>query len=508
VVLASEVPIQDVPQRAKNISEKDRAMNTVLRSASVAVQPVRHEMDRQAPASAPARRVVFISHANPEDNPAASWFATKLTLLGYEVWCDLKNTHGGESDFWLKVQKMIENDAAKFVYILSNTSCDFERKKGIYKEVQTAENLRIDNFIIPVRIENLTRSLPILLATSLYINGKNWADGLRDLVDRLTEDGVPKRTDIDFEKISSWWPAISVEKIMCRDEEEELVSNILPIQALPANVHFIKVFSEGNLVAGLARLRKALPAQPAYYTHGDYIISFGNPFDFAERTHGLDFETAYVLGSTKFFSEGHDESGVAPEIARNIVTYLVGQAWDSFLASKNLSAKSMSRSNHSLWYMRDGVIPNNRVTITEPGKRKVPISLVGTVKHYRKKYRWHFGFLPSVDLRVHDGIVLSPKAVISLPYNAADGEVPVPIDDKKVLKALNWWNREWRQKLLAMLTWLSGDQSEIAIPAGYQQIVLSNLPQSRIAKRSFAEMSDDDVIDQAMESIVECAPAP
>src|SRR5208282_1379420 len=42
------------------------------------------------PAQIPDRRVVFISHANPEDNPAAAWFATQLTLLGYEIWCDLK----------------------------------------------------------------------------------------------------------------------------------------------------------------------------------------------------------------------------------------------------------------------------------------------------------------------------------------------------------------------------------------------------------------------------------
>ena len=76
------------------------------------------------------RSIVFISHASPEDNPAAAWFATQLTLLGYEVWCDLKNTHGGESEFWLKIQEIIENQAVKFVYILSNTSCDLKRKKG------------------------------------------------------------------------------------------------------------------------------------------------------------------------------------------------------------------------------------------------------------------------------------------------------------------------------------------------------------------------------------------
>lgn len=476
--------------------------------ANAAPQLAPNTLDTLTPASMPARRIVFISHANPEDNPATAWYATRLTLLGYEVWCDLKNTHGGESDFWLKVQKTIENDAVKFVFILSNASCDWGRKKGVYKEVQTAENLRIDNFIIPIRIEKLARSLPILVSTNLYINGENWADGLRDLVERLKEDKVPTRTNIDFEKIGSWWPALSVEKIVRRDEPEELVSNILPIKALPPKLHFVKVFSEGNLIAGWERLRVALPSQPAYYAHGDLIISFSDSFAFNERTSGLAFQTTCVLDSAKFLAEGHNNSGIAPEVAHNVVTYLVGQAWESFLTSKDLSAKRVSRSNRSLWYVRDGLIPNNRVTITEPGKRKASISLVGTVEHYRKQYRWHFGFLPSVNLRVHGGIVLSPKAVISLPYTAANNEIPVPVDDKKVLKALGWWNKEWRQKLLALLTWLSADQPHITVPVGDQKIVLSNFPHSLSTQRSFVEMPDDDVIDRAMEAIVERTPLP
>jgi hypothetical protein len=44
-----------------------------------------------APAANPARSLLFISHANPEDNAAAAWFATQLALLGYDVWCDVKN---------------------------------------------------------------------------------------------------------------------------------------------------------------------------------------------------------------------------------------------------------------------------------------------------------------------------------------------------------------------------------------------------------------------------------
>jgi TIR domain len=467
---------------------------------------------------APDRRILFISHANPEDNPAAAWFATQLTLLGYYVWCDLKSTHGGESDFWLKVQKTIENDAVKFVYLLSDTSCDFERKKGIYKELQTADNLRRDNFIIPVVVEKLTRSRPILLSTSIYIDGENWAIGLRELVDRLNEDGVTKRADIDFEKISAWWPAASVEKIIRSDAEDDLVTNILGIKALPENIHFLKVFSERNPLTGFERLRSVLPSRPTFYAHGDHAITFANQFDLAQLTTGLEFETAFVANTRDFLAFGHKEGGVPPDIARNIATYLVGQAWDGFMESKNLSTKATRRSRRSIWYPRDGQLLNNKAGVAEAGKRKVSIQLVGTVKHFRKNYRWHFGVYSTVDLRVHEGIILSPKAVISLPHKrsanelgaALDDTQPAPflVDDKKVLKALNWWNKAWRQKLLALVSWLCEGRPEIVIPVGYQQIIVSSEPQNHTASKSFIEISDDAVINRAMEGIIERAPSP
>ena len=141
------------------------------------------------------RHLLFVSHANPEDNAAASWFATQLTLLGYDVWCDLRNTHAGESDVWLKVQNTIEHDAAKFIFILSNSSRDFSKKKGIYKEVQAADNLRRENFILPLRVEPLTGSVPIIIGPDLNINSENWADGLRV---RGANPGM-KRRDSGFE---------------------------------------------------------------------------------------------------------------------------------------------------------------------------------------------------------------------------------------------------------------------------------------------------------------------
>ncbi len=332
----------------------------------------------ETPAPRPTRRIVFISHATPEDNPAAAWFATQLTLLGYEVWCDLKNTHGGESEFWLKVQNTIENQAGKFVYILSNTSCDFEKKRGIYKEVQAADNLRINNFIIPVRIEKLTRSLPILFNTSIYINAEDWSTGLHELVERLREDGLPKRIDVDFEKISSWWPAITTEKLIRQAEEEELISNILPIKALPEKVHFIKILADSNPISGFKNLREILPVSPASYAYGDYAVSFAGPFDFSERTHDLEFELTYVVETQHFLSSGHDETNVPSEIAHNIVSYLVGKAWETFMVAKDLSSKHVGETCARFGLLGMDFFRITEQTSTSRAKGKSPFSLSAT----------------------------------------------------------------------------------------------------------------------------------
>ena len=123
-----------------------------------------------------------------------------------------------------------------------------------------------------------------MVNTSIYIDGEHWAIGLRDLVEHLTDAGVPKRADIDFEKISSWWPATSVDEVILSDTTEELVTDILSIKALPEKIYLLKVFSEGNLLAGFERLRGALPSTPAFYSHGDYTLTFASQSDLATES--------------------------------------------------------------------------------------------------------------------------------------------------------------------------------------------------------------------------------
>src|SRR2546423_12251503 len=103
----------------------------------------------------PARDMVFLSHANPEDNAITEWLALQLAKEGYPVWCDLTRLLGGE-DFWVDIEKAIRERTIKFIYVLSKTS---NTKIGSLKELSVAENVARDNgmsdFILPLHIATL-----------------------------------------------------------------------------------------------------------------------------------------------------------------------------------------------------------------------------------------------------------------------------------------------------------------------------------------------------------------
>ena len=67
------------------------------------------------------RQMLFVSHANPEDNEFARWLALQLAREGYAVWCDLTKLLGGET-FWRDIESSIRQRTAKFLYVLSHTS--------------------------------------------------------------------------------------------------------------------------------------------------------------------------------------------------------------------------------------------------------------------------------------------------------------------------------------------------------------------------------------------------
>jgi TIR domain len=149
------------------------------------------------------RRVVFLNHANPEDNVFALWLGARLTAAGYHVWTDLLQLVGGER-FWKDINEAIRQHTAVFLPILSNASID-PAKEGVFNEIAIATNVRrdlqLDNFIVPLKLQRIPE-IPAQLIQLNYIDfTMNWVNGLAQLLERLefTRRKLSKATGFLFE---------------------------------------------------------------------------------------------------------------------------------------------------------------------------------------------------------------------------------------------------------------------------------------------------------------------
>jgi len=110
---------------------------------------------RESLSSMKARNVVFVSHANPEDNAFATWLTLRLTREGYRVWCDVVKLMGGD-DFWKDVEKAIRHHTRRFIFVTSKVS---NQKLGTLQELAVASGVAREfeepRFVIPVKIDDL-----------------------------------------------------------------------------------------------------------------------------------------------------------------------------------------------------------------------------------------------------------------------------------------------------------------------------------------------------------------
>ena len=126
------------------------------------------------------RKILFISHANPEDNEVAFWLQTQLTRLGYDVWSDLTHLKAGEV-FWDSIEDTIRNKAARVIALVSRKAM---QKPGVLDEISLAVSIerthKLNGFVIPMRVDDLPYSeLRANIARKNVIDlHSSWASGL------------------------------------------------------------------------------------------------------------------------------------------------------------------------------------------------------------------------------------------------------------------------------------------------------------------------------------------
>ncbi len=154
-----------------------------------------------------SRNLLFISHANPEDNDFSLWLSLRLAREGYPTWCDLTRLLGGE-DFWVDIEDVLRNHTTKFLFVLSRNS---NQKTGPLQELYLAQSVArkfdLKDFIIPLRIDDIPYGdiniqLNRLNAIDFH---EGWAPGLGRILEKLELDGVQKDDRFSPDSVASWW---------------------------------------------------------------------------------------------------------------------------------------------------------------------------------------------------------------------------------------------------------------------------------------------------------------
>jgi TIR domain-containing protein len=412
------------------------------------------------------RNMVFVSHANPEDNEFALWLSLQLAREGYPVWCDLAKLLGGE-DFWRDAEAAIRERTAKFLYVLSRTSND---KEGPLGELQIAKNVQRDDglrdFVIPVLIDDLPPRLAnIRLANINLIPFRDgWAPALAQLFKKLEEDNVPKDTRFSPAAVAQWWREQYRPDAGVRREPEPLMSNWLRVTA-PLLLYFHELSRSG---VGSLTVPDDLP-YPAMQ-HEQYLVAFAPAESFAGRLGpGLAISSSRVwpVAATER-TDSHPPW--TPRQERDGLTLLLRQAWQHLLRVRGLPTYTFANGAVA-FYFRKEMVPNDEIRFVGVNGSPATRAILGyrTIKGPDGAVRglryWHFALQAKSIVAPFLGFAMKPHVLFS-----SDGwsiwESKDRLHRARRSQCRNWWNDTWRDRLLAAIHWLAGDGQTIHLPVG------------------------------------------
>jgi hypothetical protein len=452
-------------------------------------EPAEARADDVPLAAGSNRRLLFISHAMPQDNVFAKWLATQLAIAGYEVWCDVTKLLGGEK-FWNDITEAIDSYAFRFLFV---STLEANRKAGTLRELkvalETQEKYGLRDFVVPLKIDqfpfgNMQKPLPDLNGIRF---DENWAAGLAQLLKLLEREGAPKSPDAGPGCVAEWYRRSQDRRRQSLVSDETCHSNWFRLR-LPQRLHFHRFTGPAEVLPGLVSGLKF-----PHRVHGSYVACFA-PVHEMQLGIPSTFSETVSVETLLFIHEGSEALAIKSFDANNIVSDIVRQAWGSALDGKGLGSFALA-SGLTARFFHNGALERNRSYFRAPGGRKTYRQLVGNKSKRTLEGKkepdgfWHYALSASPQLVPFARLVLRHHVIFT-----DDGAMPwsKPERMQKARRSVckQWWNREWRDRLFGFAAALTS-RRELRVPVGEgQQITGSMAPMNFIGPWTYLEDSD------------------
>lgn len=406
------------------------------------------------------RNKIFISHATPDDNDFTKWLALKLIGLGYDVWCDILFLDKGV-DFWSNIEKEIRENACKFLIVSSSHS---NQREGVLKELAVAakvkKQLNDDTFIIPLAIdEELSYddiNIDIVRLNAIDFK-KSWASGLRDLLEALEKQNVPKNSP-DLAKSNQLYQQIFLHDKSVIEKEEIYDSNWFSITSFPNELRFHEYGKK--IPKGFDTRTLTFPAIP----YKNYLCTFGWEYDFIQQlpeTETYDNSRTIRIPTNDIFSGNYNTDFIGTFECQRLIVQLLNKAFE--LRMKDKAVQEYQMSNRIAYWIEKGKLEKDKFN---------KIQLVGK----QKDKNWHFG--------ISGAAKLYPFPVLMISSHIFFTEDGTKIIETKSIQhsarrrqGKNWWNDDWKTKLLAFIKYLSDNDNSFYLEVGSEEkVYVSNAP--------------------------------
>jgi hypothetical protein len=426
------------------------------------------------------RNMIFVSHANPEDNLFARWLALRLAREGYPVWCDLTQLLGGE-DFWRDIETAIRDRTAKFLFVLSKTS---NVKAGPLMEVAVARKVgrKIQDFIVPLRIDDLrSDDINIELHRLNYVDfSKGWSGGYKVLLEKLEKDGLSRDPRFTPDAVTKWWRKNYPATEGVSAKLERCLSNWFEFSRMPGllHIHSVRQSTKFEKLIKDVKLQFPIPAYP----HAKYILTFGEAEEIAGALaeHDLDVANSMELKLEAFRHHGLEHPEIDRQTARNILMALFRDGFDRFALSRGLIPYELSGGAKYHWFKKDLIVDDKVFFLNAAGgknwRQMVGFKSLSAKEGECRVRNWHFGiqarphFWPFTGLAVRAHVAFTENGML---YDSKARQHAARRNQCK-----SWYNDDWLGRILAAMSFLAGEgKDELSIPlSAKEHLVVRRLP--------------------------------
>lgn len=424
--------------------------------------------------------MLFVSHANPEDNLFTRWLSLRLAREGYPVWCDLTKLLGGE-DFWKDVEAAMRDRTTKFLFVLSKTS---NQKQGTLDELALARRVgkQLQDFIIPLHIDDLrSDDITIELQRIAYIDfSKSWVVGYGQLLEALEKAGVARDPRFTPDAVTTWWREHFGTTDGVKNESERYLSNWFEFASFPDSLflHSVRQSRKFEKLVSDGKFDFAIPA----YCLGRYVLTFGDAEEIAPALdlHDLTLDNTVELQTTEFRDNGCQHPQIERKEARNILTVLLRTAFQQFATNCSLLPYELSGGAKYFWF-KSGLVKDDKMFFSDASGARRWKGMVGfkslTAKEGETRIRnWHFGIQGKPHYWPFFGFAIKPH--VAFTENGALYDSKAKQHSARRSQCKDWYNDDWAYRILGAMSFLAGEsKNEIIVPlAAHQSFALKRLP--------------------------------